>query len=52
MMVVCELKHVGAAFILLTILITQGFYNLCALVGQKVFDIIDAQCNHEVVYLY
>ena len=36
--VLCELKHVGAAFIILTILITKGFYNFYALVGQKLFD--------------
>jgi hypothetical protein len=35
MMVLCEPKYGGAAFIILNILIIQGFYNLCALVGQK-----------------
>jgi len=34
MMVLCEPKHVGAAFIILTILIIKGYYNLCALVGK------------------
>jgi len=34
MMVPCEPKHVGAAFIILTNLIFQGLHNLCALVGQ------------------
>jgi len=34
MMVLCEPKHVGRAFIILTILIIYGFYNLCAFVGQ------------------
>jgi len=34
MMVLCEPKHVGAAFIILNILITRGFYISCALVGQ------------------
>ena len=34
MIVLCEPKHVGSGFIILTILIVQGFYNLCALVGQ------------------
>jgi len=35
MMVLSEPKLVGA---ILTILIIQGFYNLCVLVGHKVFD--------------
>ena len=35
MMVLGEPKHVGAAFIILTILIIYGFYNLCALVGKE-----------------
>ena len=35
MMVLCEPKHVEAAFIILTILILQRFHNSCALVGQK-----------------
>ena len=35
MMVLCEPKHVGAAFIILTILRIYGFYNSCALVGQQ-----------------
>jgi len=35
MMVLCEPKHVGAAFVILTTLIIKGFYNLCALVGQQ-----------------
>jgi hypothetical protein len=34
MMVLLELKYVGAAFIILIILIISGLYNLCALVGQ------------------
>ena len=34
MMVLCEPKHVGAAFIILTILIIYEFCNLCALVGK------------------
>ena len=34
MMIVREPKHVGAAFIILTILIIKGFYKLCALVGK------------------
>jgi len=34
MMVLCEPKHVAAAFVILTVLIIYGFYNLCASVGQ------------------
>ena len=34
MMVLREPKYVGAAFIILTVLIIRGFYNLFALVGQ------------------
>ena len=34
MMVLCEPKHVGAAFIILTILIIYEFYNLYASVGH------------------
>jgi len=34
MIVLREPKHVGTTFISLTILIIQGFSNLCALVGQ------------------
>jgi hypothetical protein len=30
LMVLFEPKHVGAAFIILTILIVKEFYNLCA----------------------
>jgi len=33
-MILCEPKHVGAAYIILTILIIQGSYDLCALFGQ------------------
>ena len=35
MMVLCEPGHVGAAFIILTILIIYGFYNLRELLGQS-----------------
>ena len=37
----CEWKHVGADFIILTILIISGFYNLYALVGRVV-----GPCHH------
>ena len=47
-MVLCDPKHVGTAFIILTVSIIYGFYNLCALVDNKVFDIIDAWCEHDV----
>ena len=50
MMVLCEPKHVGAALILviLTILIIKYFTICVRYLDNKVPDIIDARCNHEV----
>ena len=48
MMALREPKHVGAAFIILTILIMQRFKIHVHYLDNKVFDIIDARYNHEV----
>ena len=55
MMVLCEPKHIGAAFIILNILIILGFYNFCALVDNKVsehvqmfFPIMNTWCMKHV----
>ena len=47
-MVLCEPKHVGSDFIILNILITKDFIICVHYLDNKVFDIIDARCNHEV----
>jgi hypothetical protein len=48
MMVLCEPKHVGAAFIIIIVLIIYQFYIISVhQLDNKEFDIIDARCNHE-----
>ena len=44
MMVLCEPKYVGAAFIILI----KDFIIRVHQLDNKVFDITDARCNHEV----
>ena len=47
----CKPKHVGKFLLILECFNNSTFLTLCASVGnKKVFNIIDARCNHEVKY--
>jgi hypothetical protein len=51
MMVLCEPKHVGAAFRIQIVLIIWQFNVICVhQLDNKEFDIISARCNREYIY--